>query len=71
MRNLEIYSKSFDVKIAAKLKKKLLNSIILFRYLDNGIIYVQKIILNVEDQMTLLNALNIIEVLFVIMCDQM
>lgn len=71
MRNLEIFSKSFDVKIAAKLKKKLLNSIILLRYLDNGIIYVQKIILNVEDQMTLLNALNIIEVLFVIMCDQM
>lgn len=71
MRNLEIFSKSFDVKIAAKLKKKLLNSIILFRYLDNGIIYVQKIILNVEDQMTSFNALNIIEVLFVIMCDQM
>lgn len=71
MRILEIFSKSFDVKIAAKLKKKLLNSIILLRYLDNGIIYVQKIILNVEDQMTLFNALNIIEVLFVIMCDQM
>lgn len=71
MRNLEIFSKSFDVKIAAKFKKKLLNSIILLRYLDNGIIYVQKIILNVEDQMTLFNALNIIEVLFVIMCDQM
>lgn len=71
MRNLEIFSKSFDVKIAAKLKKKLLNSIILLRYLDNGIIYVQKIILNVEDQMTLFNALNIIEVLFVIMFDQM
>lgn len=66
MRNLEIFSKSFDVKIAAKLKKNLLNSIILLRYLDNGIIYVQKIILNVEDQMTLFNALNIIEVLFVI-----
>lgn len=71
MRNLEIFSISFDVKIAAKLKKTLLNSIILLRYLDNGIIYVQKIILNVEDQMTLFNALNIIEVLFVIMCDQM
>lgn len=68
---MEIFSKSFDVKIAAKLKKKLLNSIILLRYLDNGIIYVQKIILNVEDQTTLFNALNIIEVLFVIMCDQM
>lgn len=68
---MEIFSKLFDVKIAAKLKKKLLNSIILLRYLDNGIIYVQKIILNVEDQMTLFNALNIIEVLFVIMCDQM
>lgn len=71
MRNLEIFSKSFDVKIAAKLKKKTIKLYYFIAILDNGIIYVQKIILNVEDQMTLFNALNIIEVLFVIMCDQM